>query len=104
MSARYALTFKAEEGLLRIALYLEEHFGPKVTDDALGRIEKALNDLAEMPGIGHAREDLTTDPTISFWSVPPSLIAYRHDRSPIEVLFIERGEMDWEHMLRASRP
>jgi plasmid stabilization system protein ParE len=104
VSARYVLTPKAEEGLLRIALYLEQHFGPQVTDDALRRLENAFSDLALMPGIGHTREDITADPSIRFWSVSPTLIAYRRGHPLLEVLFIERGEMDWTQVLREPQP
>ena len=96
----FKLTPRAEEGLLRIVNYVEQHFGGTVTDRVLDTIEDALTALGENPLTGHRRQDLTDDESIRFHSVGPTLIAYRHDRSPIEVLFIERGEMDWERLLR----
>ena len=95
----FKLTPRAEEGLLRIVNYVEQKFGAQVCDRVLGSIEEALQQLAEMPLSGHLREDLTEDASIRFTNVGPSLIAYRCERSPIEILFIERGEMDWERLL-----
>jgi plasmid stabilization system protein ParE len=63
------------------------------------RAQQGLERLAANPGIGHRREDLTLNKSVRFWSVGPTLIAYRSEHSPIEVLFIERGEVDWERLL-----
>ena len=95
----FKLTPRAEEGLLRIVNYVEQRFGTQVCDRVLTTIEETLHQLAEMPLTGHLREDLTEDASIRFTNVGPSLIAYRCERSPIEVLFIERGEMDWDKLL-----
>lgn len=99
MSGSYRLTPRAADGLARIVSYVESRFGPSTTDDVLRRFESSFRRLAEFPRAGHLREDLTDDPAIRFWSVPPGLIAYRTDRDPIEVLFIERGELDWQWLL-----
>jgi hypothetical protein len=37
---------------------------------------------------------------VRFWAVGPTLIAYRVRRDEVQVLFIERGETDWEGILR----
>lgn len=99
MSGSYRLTPRAADGFARIVSYVESRFGPATTDDVLRRFESSFLRLAEFPRAGHLREDLTDDPAIRFWSVPPGLIAYRADRAPIEVLFIERGEIDWRWLL-----
>jgi plasmid stabilization system protein ParE len=95
----YRLTPRAQQGLLGIVLYVEGRFGAQVTERVLESIEAALERLAANPGIGHRREDLTLNESVRFWSVGPTLIAYRSEHSPIEVLFIERGEVDWERLL-----
>ena len=41
--------------------------------------------LAEMPAIGHTREDLTDKP-VRFWPVGRYLIIYRPERRPIEIV------------------
>lgn len=99
MNAGYRLTPRAEQGLLRIVLHVEDHFGQAVTARVLADIEAAFDLLAANPGVGHLREDITPDDSIRFWPVGPTLIAYRHRVSPIEVLFVERGERDWTRLL-----
>ena len=95
----YRLTPRAEEGLLRIINHVEQNFGRSVTDRVLDSLERALQDLGTMPTIGHQRQDLTEDESIRFWAVGPTLIAYRVHEGSVEVLFIERGEMDWVRLL-----
>jgi plasmid stabilization system protein ParE len=55
--------------------------------------------LAESPGVGHVREDITQNESVLFWSVRPSLIAYRRAADVVEILFVERGERDWDRLL-----
>jgi plasmid stabilization system protein ParE len=95
----YRLTPRAADGLWRILVYVEERFGAAVTDRVLAEIESAFELLAQRPDVGHRREELTTDPRIRFWSVGPTLIAYRASGDDIEVLFVERGSMDWERLM-----
>ena len=91
----YRLTPRAERGLSRIILYSEEHLGGTVADRVLDELVSAFELLAEYPGAGHRREDLTDLDDVLFWSVGPSLIAYRQRGDLIEILMIERGELDW---------
>ena len=100
MTAGYRLTPRAAEGLRRIAYHVAEHFTAEVAERVLDELERALERLAANPGIGHRREDLTSDPEVRFWPVGPTLVAYRERRQRIEVLFVERGELDWEALLR----
>ena len=96
----YRLTPKARDGLHDILEYVDSRFGASVADQVLDRIGAAFELLTGNPGAGHRREDLTDDSRIRFWSVGPTLIAYRsgsHDC--IEILLVERGERDWERIL-----
>ena len=99
MTAAYRLTPQAREGFLRIVRYVEERFGLEVADRIVTDLENAFELLAANPHVGHHREDLTRDVRVLFWSVGPTLIAYRLGRQSVEVLFIERGEIDWERLL-----
>lgn len=45
------------------------------------------------------REDITSHDQIRFWSLTPSLIAYRVVDGLVEVLLVERGECNWERLL-----
>lgn len=99
MSSRYRLTPRARDGLHRVASQVERRFGLEVAERVLGDLEHAFERLAENPGIGHRREDLTSDVAVLFWPVGPTLIAYRSSPPWLEVLFVERGELDWERIL-----
>lgn len=102
MSARYRLTPRAREGFRRIVFYVDESFGKDVAERVVGDLERAFELLAKTPGVGHRREDLTRDDRVLFWSVGPTLIAYRSAPQWVEVLFVERGESDWETLLKKS--
>lgn len=89
----------AREGLRRIANYVDERFGTGVAERVVSELEQAFKDLAARPRIGHPREDLTRDGRVLFWSVGPTLIAYRSKPDGEVILFVERGDLDWEGKL-----
>ena len=96
----YRLTPKARGALQDILEYVDPRFGAAVADKVIDRLVAAFELVAGNPGAGHRREDLTQDDRIRFWSIGPTLIAYRasaHDS--IEILLVERGERDWERIL-----
>jgi plasmid stabilization system protein ParE len=99
---RYRLTPKARQGLAEILEYVSREFGTDAAEAVLDRLVAAFELIAGQPGIGHAREDLTENGTVRFWSVPPTLIAYRAHADFVEVLIVERGERDWIQLLRDS--
>jgi antitoxin ParD1/3/4/toxin ParE1/3/4 len=62
-----------------------------------------MQKLAEFPGIGHLREDVTDEP-IRFWCVYSYLIAYRPHTKPLEILRIVHGARDLGPLFRRKRP
>lgn len=90
-------------GLLLILDYVQTHFDSDIAIATAERIERSCENLAENPGLGHRREDITSDDSIRFWPVGPSLIAYQIREEGIVVLFIERGDRDWKQVL-SSKP
>ena len=54
--------------------------------------------LALLPGIGHARPDLTDDAGIRFWTVYSYLIAFLPAESPLFVARILHGARDPEEL------
>lgn len=78
---------------------MEARFGPNVADEVLDLLVRAFELLTRFPGAGHRREDLTDDDRILFWSVGPTLIAYRRARDGIDVLAIDRADFDWRETL-----
>jgi plasmid stabilization system protein ParE len=99
VTSRCRLSARAAAGYQIVALQAEEQFGPEVADRVRAELLHALFRLADMPAIGHPRPDLTPDPTMRFWSVGPTLIAYRPSHDGIEVLLVERAERDWSQLL-----
>ena len=105
MSSAYRLTPRAREGLRDILECVHASFGDAVAERVLDQLEEAFVMLAESPGAGHRREDITSDDRIRFWSVGPTLIAYRPTQdSNVEILIVERGERDWEARMEQERP
>ena len=99
MTARYRLTPRAREGLLGIASHVVDRFGRVVAERVVDDLIRAFELLAENPGVGHRREDLTRDPRVLFWPVGPTLIAYRRASDGVQVLLVERAELDWEEIM-----
>ncbi len=60
-----------------------------------------MRELADHPGQGHKREDLTDQP-LSFWPVYSYLIIYRPETSPLEVIAIPSGFEDVADILNAD--
>ena len=58
----------------------------------------AIQGLAEIPGKGHFREDLTDKP-VKFWRVRSYLIVYRPDTEPLEVVAVLHGARDIPRLL-----
>lgn len=98
MSREYVLTQLAETDLDQTWDYVAERFGFDVADRVLDSLHDAFRLLAENPDIGHSREDIAAPP-YSFWSVGPSLIAFRPDVRPIQIVRVVRGERDWSGIL-----
>lgn len=91
----YVLTRKAQSGLLKILDYVGNRFDVETSIKVLDRIEGALHLLCDNPSLGHDRPDITQRRDVKFWSVGPTLIAYRVTPEHLEVLVIERSSRDW---------
>ena len=91
MSAYY-LTPKAAEGIESIWDYIADDSGVRRADKVVEDIFTAIEHLAEMPGMGHGREDLA-DETLLAWPVHSYLVVYR-DRRPLEVVHVVSGYRD----------
>ena len=76
-------------------LYWEQTCPREVADRVFDDLVSAFELLATHPTVGHIREDLAPRPW-RFWSVGPSLIAYRGDVDPIWIARVARGERRWE--------
>jgi plasmid stabilization system protein ParE len=60
----------------------------------------ACRRLAEQPGMGHARTDLTERP-LKFWSVFSYLIVYEPDAAPLRIIAVMHAARDVESVLKS---
>ncbi len=71
--------------------------------EAATRVRQQIRDncrrLAQDPGIGHPRDDLTTRADVRFWPVSSYLIIYRPATTPLEVLRVLHGKRDAKAIL-----
>ena len=67
-------------------------------DRVRDKIFEAFEKLAEMPGMGHLRENLAEEP-LRFWPVYSCLIIYRPDSRPLEIVRVLHGARDVRNLL-----
>ncbi len=90
--SKYVLGVAAEQDLNEIWEYIAED-SIDAADRWLAKLFDACQSLAQSPGMGHKREDLTDLP-ILFWPVGAYLILYRVQREWIEVVAVTQGARD----------
>jgi len=100
MASRFIFTEEAEIQLLEILDYLADE-----SESAAVRVRDAICDavkkIAESPGIGHTREDLT-DRALKFWSVYSYLVVYDPESRPLTVVAVLHGARDIGEMLKGK--
>lgn len=95
--SRYILSPEAREDLDEIADYIARD-SPKAARRVMEELKAAMVRLAQMPGIGHLREDLSDEP-LRFWPVFSYLIIYRAERKPLQVVRVLHGARDVRSIL-----
>lgn len=100
---RYRLSPEAQDDIDNIRRYLVKEGGVAVARHVLGEIRQALRFLAETPGAGHRRDDLT-DEAVKFWSVFSYLIVYDPATQPLGVARVLHGSQDLATMFRHQPP
>jgi plasmid stabilization system protein ParE len=88
----------AEVDIGAIVQFIAREHGPDRADDVLSHILDATERLAERPGIGHTRADLT-DEKVLFWPIRGFLVVYRRQR-PLEIVRVLSGRRDVARLLR----
>ena len=89
---RYILSEDADRDLDGIWDYIAED-SLYAADKWIDRLFDAFDAVANTPGIGHKREDLTAYPVL-FWPVGNYLIIYRATSRPIEIVAVTQGGRD----------
>jgi plasmid stabilization system protein ParE len=92
----------AADDLNLIWLYLAEEASEEFADRTLVKLADSFAELAETPGLGHRRTDLTRLP-LHFHFIQPYMVIYQHDRSPLAIHAVLHGARDLRKILR-SRP
>lgn len=90
------LSRTAYQDLAEIWRYIAEH-NIDAADRVRDELELAMRQLAEMPGMGHQRQDVT-DPTIRFWRIFTYLIAYRVESDALYVLRVVHGARNFRQI------
>ena len=98
MSPRFVLSSLAAEDLDGILAYVLEHSGPARARHVADRFEEAFLKLAEQPGLGHTRADLTAE-LVRFWPVWSYLVVYKPGSKPLEVARVLHGARDLRVLL-----
>ncbi len=89
---RYVLSWLAAADLDDIWDFIAKR-NIDAADRVIDELYRAIRKLAEMPKMGHVREDLA-DRTHHFWPVRDFLIIYHPDTKPIEIVRVLRGARD----------
>lgn len=72
---------------------------PMAAERVLAELRAAMRRLAQSPGMGHVREELTDNETLKFWPVYSFLIVYRFTTRPIEIIRVLHGKRDVRRIL-----
>lgn len=99
MRGRYVLAPEAALDLVQIWRYIEKESSAKMADRVEAAIRDQIVSLAERPGIGHWRKDLT-DEAVKFFPVYSYLIVYRPDTKPLHIVAILQGRRDLQRALK----
>ena len=95
--SEFVLTQVAKADLLKIIEYLEGD-NPSAVLKVVDALDDAMQLLADNPGMGHFRPDLTPQ-DVRFWSVFRYLVIYRPDRKPLEIVRVLHGKRDVRRLL-----
>ena len=100
MSA-YALTPLAKADIFGIWCYIAN-----ASEESANRVEQAIYDacafVAEAPGRGHSRSDLTHR-HLCFWTLtryPNYTVVYRQETSPVQVVAVLHGKRSLRRILK----
>jgi toxin ParE1/3/4 len=99
MSVRYILAPQAALDLVEIWRYIKEQTSLTIADRVEAAIREKFVFLAQTPGAGHRRKDLT-DADVRFFPVYSYLIVYRPETKPLQIASILHGRRDVEQILK----
>jgi toxin ParE1/3/4 len=95
--SKFVLTPTAEGDLLKILEYLEGD-NPSSVLKVVDALDDAMQFLADSPGNGHLRSDLTHQ-DVRFWSVFKYVVVCRPDTKPLEIVRVLHDRRDINRLL-----
>ena len=93
MKRRYILAPQAARDLVDIWRYIKKESSRETADSVQSAIRSKFAYLAECPGGGHSRPDLTTA-AVRFFPVYSYLIVYRPETKPLQIVAVLHGRRD----------
>jgi plasmid stabilization system protein ParE len=96
--SRFRLSPEAAQDLTEIYEYIAQD-SIEAAERVRAEIHQELRSLAEMPGKGHRREDLTAQ-AVLFWPVRSYLVIYFADSSPLQIVAILHGKRNIRRILK----
>jgi plasmid stabilization system protein ParE len=97
----YKLSPAARFDINEILLYQIRHRGEDAAFELEGDFIEAFERLAENPGLGHSRENLTSNPDL-FYLVDPYLIVYDRQSDPLGILRVLHSARDLKKLLKTK--
>ncbi len=95
---RHIVTPAARIDLIDIWTYLADNASVDLADRIVGELHGAMERIAELPGIGHIREDLGDD-ALRVVTVYKYLIIYRSEPRPVHIIRVVHGARDVPRVL-----
>lgn len=93
----YVITGPAKRDIEELAVYIGERFGVSVLDQVETRLYRLFERLAEFPESGRERPELWPPP-YRFVPFGPSLVAFRGDVEPLQIIRVRRAAQDWPRL------
>jgi plasmid stabilization system protein ParE len=97
----YLVAPEAEDDLRKIWRYLLGEAGLAIANRIQGELVDAFEGLADVPGKGHKRPDLTNRDVL-FFSVYQYMIVYRRTEL-VEIVAVLHGKRDVKRLLRTRK-
>lgn len=98
--ARYILSPRARVDLQSIWSFIAVE-NREAADRMIDELLAAFEYLADWPGSGHTRRDLT-ERNFLFWPVRSYLVVYREKQAPLQIVAILHGARDIPSVLRSD--
>jgi antitoxin ParD1/3/4/toxin ParE1/3/4 len=96
---RYVLAPEAATDLAAIWRYIKRESSLEMAERVEAAVREKMILLAQTPGAGHSRKDLTAA-DVKFFPVYSYLIVYRPETKPLQIVCILNGRRDVRQILK----